>query len=161
MRNLDDVFMGLSNAPFRQRFKLDAGEQRYLAEKGLDLILIHARELVDQRLAPARPRNDGRQTPFRGHPVFVAQHATATCCRGCLAKWHGIASGRPLGVQERERVVEALGRWLRAQPPATAKPVATDTRSAGCGSSISPRTDRFGGRHPRRLDDQQGELRLD
>jgi hypothetical protein len=158
MRNLDDVFIGLSRSPFRQRFKLDAGDQRYLAEKGLDLILIHARELVDRRLAPARPRNDGRQTPFRGYPIFVAQHATATCCRGCLAKWHGIASGRPLVVEERERVVEALSRWLRAQSPAAASQGTAESTPAGCGSPMSPQTDR---RHRRRLDDQQGELRLD
>ena len=158
MRNLDDVFIGLSRSPFRQRFKLDAGDQRYLAEKGLDLILIHARELVDRRLAPARPRNDGRQTPFRGYPIFVAQHATATCCRGCLAKWHGIGSGRPLGVEERERVVEALRRWLGAQSPAAARPRTAETTPAGCDSSMSPQKVR---RHTQRLGDQQGELRLD
>jgi hypothetical protein len=33
---------------------------------------------------------------MRGHPVFIAQHATATCCRGCLAKWHDIPAGRAL-----------------------------------------------------------------
>ena len=55
-----------------------------------------AGELIERRLAPAAPVNDGKQTPYRGHPVFVAQHATATCCRGCLAKWHGIARGHEL-----------------------------------------------------------------
>ena len=26
----------------------------------------------------------------KGHPVFIAQHATASCCRGCLWKWYSI-----------------------------------------------------------------------
>ena len=34
---------------------------------------------------PSRKTTDGK-TPMRGHPVFIAQHATATCCRGCLAQ---------------------------------------------------------------------------
>jgi Domain of unknown function (DUF4186) len=83
--------------------------------KGLAAILEHGRDFVGKRLAPADRGNDGRQTPFRGHPVFIAQHATATCCRSCLAKWHGIARGRLLDEAERAYVVAVLERWLRAQ----------------------------------------------
>ena len=75
----------------------------------------HAREFVQRRLAPADPVRDGKQTPFRGHPVFVAQHATATCCRGCLEKWHGIPKGRALSVAEIEHVLDCLGHWLVEQ----------------------------------------------
>ena len=84
----------------------------YLSDKGLETVLEHARGFVEQRLAPARPANDGRQTPMRGHPVFVAQHATATCCRGCLARWHGIPAGRALSAAEQAHVVAVVGRWL-------------------------------------------------
>jgi predicted Fe-S protein YdhL (DUF1289 family) len=70
--------------------------------------------------------NDGKQTPFRGHPVFIAQHATATCCRSCLAKWHGIAAGRALDDAERQHVVDAIARWLRAQPLPAANAAASD-----------------------------------
>ncbi len=76
-------------------------------------VLADAADFVAQRLAPAQPRNDGKQTPWRGHPVFVAQHATATCCRGCLAKWHAIERGRILTAEEQTHVVAAIGRWLR------------------------------------------------
>jgi len=79
------------------------------------VVLEHARDFVAARLAPAAPRDDGRQTPFRGHPVFVAQHATATCCRGCLAKWHRIERGRDLTAAEQARVVAAIERWLRRE----------------------------------------------
>ncbi len=77
-------------------------------------ILDHARDFIDRRLAAAHPLNDGKQTPMRGHPVFIAQHATATCCRSCLAKWHAIPSGRPLRDEESAYVLAALERWLRA-----------------------------------------------
>lgn len=75
----------------------------------------HARDFVDKRLAPLNPPNDGRQTPFRGHPVFVAQHATATCCRSCLEKWHGIAGDHALDEEEVRHVLAVLERWLRRE----------------------------------------------
>jgi predicted Fe-S protein YdhL (DUF1289 family) len=115
MRALDDVFDALARSDFRRRFRLAARERAYLAEKGLPTVLDHARDFVARRLAPAAPPNDGRQTPFRGHPVFVAQHATATCCRGCLEKWHGIRRGHALGDEERAHVVAALERWLASE----------------------------------------------
>ena len=115
MRDMDEIFARLAGSPFRSRFRLGAKERGYLAAKGLPTVLDHAREFIDQRLAPAAPRNDGRQTPLRGHPAFIAQHATGTCCRSCLAKWHAIPQGRVLDAQEREHVLAVLERWLRAQ----------------------------------------------
>ena len=115
MRALDDVFEALAHSPFRRRFRLGPRERAYLGAKGLPTVLDHARDFVARRLAPAAPPNDGRQTPFRGHPVFVAQHATATCCRGCLEKWHRVPRGRPLDAAEQAHVVAAVERWLRVQ----------------------------------------------
>lgn len=112
MRDLDELFEALGRSQFRRRFRLRGREAVYLREKGLDTVLIHARDFVEKRLAPAEPANDGRQTPMRNHPVFVAQHATATCCRGCLAKWHRIAQGRPLSDREVQYVVDVIRRWL-------------------------------------------------
>ena len=116
MRTLEEVFSKLPRSRFRMRFRLGAKDQAYLREKGLEVVLSHACDFVARRLAPAEPANDGKQTPMRGHPVFVAQHATATCCRSCLAKWHGIAAGVPLGGEEQAHVLAAIERWLRAQP---------------------------------------------
>lgn len=110
-----DVFAALSKSRFRSRFALSPKEWQYLSARSGDVIAEHARKFIDERLSPAAPRNDGRQTPLRGHPVFVAQHATATCCRGCLAKWHGIAAGRQLDAQEQARVVAVILNWLAAQ----------------------------------------------
>ena len=116
MRDLDDLFAALAKSSFRSRFCLGPKEQAYLAEKTLPVILEHGRQFVRERLAPAEPKNDGRQTPMRGHPIFIAQHATATCCRGCLEKWHRIPRGRELTEVEVEYVVAVLTRWLDDHP---------------------------------------------
>jgi hypothetical protein len=118
LRDLDELFARLATSRFRSSQKLSAKDAQYLRDKGLDAVMDHARDFVAQRLAPAHPANDGKQTPWKGHPVFVAQHATACCCRGCLAKWHGIGKGHDLTSEEREHVLAALERWLRAQQSA-------------------------------------------
>jgi len=115
MTDIDELFRALARSAFRQRFHLKAPEAAYLQQKGLETVLGHARDFIDRRLAPPHPPNDGRQTPFRGHPVFVAQHATATCCRSCLQKWHRIPRGRALDQNEREYVLSVLRRWLRVE----------------------------------------------
>jgi Domain of unknown function (DUF4186) len=71
---------------FRQKFHLHARDRAVVELRGMGTIRRHADDLTAKRVAPARPRNDGKQTPYRGHPVFVAQHATATCCRSCLER---------------------------------------------------------------------------
>ena len=115
MRDLDELFAALAQSRFRSSQRLTPRDARYLRDKGLDVVMDHARAFVAQRLAPAQPANDGKQTPWRGHPVFVAQHATACCCRGCLAQWHSIGQGHALSNEEQQHVLAALERWLRAR----------------------------------------------
>jgi hypothetical protein len=115
MRDLDDLFSALRRSKFRRRMRLGAKERAYLEEKTLPVVLEHARRFVAERLAPAEPRKDGRQTPMRGHPVFIAQHATATCCRGCLAKWHYVERQRALTPEQIDYVIGVIERWLREQ----------------------------------------------
>ena len=115
-RPLDELFAALARSKFRSRFRLNAKDAAYLADRGIDAVLEHAESFLRQRLAPAEPENDGRQTPMRGHPAFVAQHATAACCRSCLAKWHRIPAGRTLTEPEIERLLAVMRRWLEAQP---------------------------------------------
>jgi hypothetical protein len=115
MRDLDELFERLGRSPFRRKFRLRVAEREYLDRKGLDVVLSHGADFIEKRLAPANPANDGKQTPMRNHPIFVAQHATATCCRGCLEKWHGIPKGRELASEEKQHVLEAIRRWLRSQ----------------------------------------------
>jgi Domain of unknown function (DUF4186) len=113
-QDFDELFDRLQRSAFRRRFRLQPTERDYLECKGLDVILAHGADFISKRLAPAEPRNDGRQTPMRSHPIFVAQHATATCCRRCLEKWHSIPRGRELAAEERDYVVAVLKRWLMA-----------------------------------------------
>jgi hypothetical protein len=127
---IEQVFARLAGSRFRSRFRLAGDELAYLRSRGIETVLRHAAELIEARLAPAIPEKDGKQTPMRGHPVFLAQHATGTCCRGCLAKWHGLERGRALSVDEQRYVVRVIGRWLEAQeraapptPPAPQLPL--------------------------------------
>ena len=115
MRDVEDVFARLSGSDFRSRIHLHQKERDYLERKGMDVVLKHAADFIEKRLAPAQPVNDGKQTPWRNHPVFVAQHATATCCRTCLEKWHSIPKGRELTVEEKRYAVEVIRRWLSSE----------------------------------------------
>lgn len=116
MRDADELFAALARSQFRSRFRLRGREAAYLQQKGLATVLEHARQFVIERLAPAEPANDGRQTPMKNHPAFIAQHATATCCRGCLQKWHRIPKGRPLTEREIDYIVDIVGQWLQGPP---------------------------------------------
>jgi hypothetical protein len=115
MRDLHELFVALNQSPFRRRFRLRGKELDYFHRKGLKVILEHAADFIEKRLAPAAPANDGRQTPMRHHPVFIAQHATATCCRGCLEKWHAIPKGRALSAEEKRYILAVLKEWLSRQ----------------------------------------------
>jgi hypothetical protein len=113
MRDPDKILARLKSSPFRSRFTLKGRELKYLKEKGIDTVMTHARAFIDERLAPADPPNDGKQTPMRNHPVFIAQHATATCCRNCLMKWHDIpARAHALTDEEIEFVLSLLRKWM-------------------------------------------------
>lgn len=111
----ENLFQRLDNSPFRKKFKLSDKDKDYILQKGMELIRQHAAEFVKSRLAQAYPKNDGKQTPMRGHPVFIAQHATGCCCRSCLFKWHHIPQGRPLTQQEQNYIVEVLLYWIKRQ----------------------------------------------
>lgn len=123
-RNLDELFAALAESSFRRRFRLRGRELEYLRRKGLPTILEHAADFIEKRLAPAAPANDGRQTPMRHHPVFIAQHATATCCRGCLRKWHAIPKGRVLETAEKRYILEVIETWLTREEKSDAAGVA-------------------------------------
>ena len=115
MRDLDELFEALKKSKFRAGFKLSAKDKKYLDQKGLAVILDHAQKFVTERLAPAEPINDGKQTPMKNHPVFTAQHATAVCCRKCLEKWHHIPKYKPLTEEHIQYIINVIKRWLISQ----------------------------------------------
>lgn len=113
--DLTDLFNRLSKSDFRSRFHLTKKDTEYIEAKGLAVIQKHAEDFVAKRLAPANIPNDGKQTPMRGHPVFLAQHATGCCCRGCFFKWHHIPAGRQLTEEEQHYAVSVLMTWIEKQ----------------------------------------------
>lgn len=115
MQDLEHLFAALAKSTFRSGFQLRGKDFTYLQQKDLSVVLDHAEDFIKKRLAPAMIANDGKQTPMRGHPVFVAQHATACCCRGCLQQWHHIPHGRELTLAEQAYIVVVIERWLRDQ----------------------------------------------
>jgi predicted Fe-S protein YdhL (DUF1289 family) len=138
---MDEVFARLAESAFRRRFRLRGDDLAYVRRRGMDTILRHADEMIAARLAPAEPPNDGKQTPMRGHPVFLAQHATGTCCRGCLAKWHRIPKGRELADGERRYVVSVIARWIAEQDRAAP---AEDAADESPSRTPSPSDDQLG-----------------
>ena len=111
----EDLFDRLKKSKFRSSFHLKDKDKQYVLDKGMELIKKHAFDLIDKKLADAFIDNDGRQTPTKGHPVFIAQHATACCCRGCLEKWHHIKAGRTLTEQEKSYIVDILLLWIKKE----------------------------------------------
>ena len=110
-----EILDRLAKSKFRIRFRLRAKELEYINEKGLDTIYSHACDFIRVRVALAEPANDGKQTPMRGHPVFIAQHATATCCRDCIEKWHKFPQHRELTPSEQEYLVSIIIEWINRQ----------------------------------------------
>ncbi len=102
----------LSKSSFRSSFHLKDKELAYLEKNGFKTIEKHAKDFVKKRLAMKNPLNDGKQTPVKGHPVFIAMHATATCCRGCLNKWHKISKDKELSENEQNYIVYIIMAWL-------------------------------------------------
>ena len=115
MASINETLLKLKKSDFRARFHLTEKDKAYIAEKGMDTIRKHAEEFVRTRLAPAYPPNDGKQTPMRGHPVFVAQHACACCCRGCLEKWYRVPQGKELTDIQQEKIVNLLICWIEQE----------------------------------------------
>ena len=113
MHSYEEIAPRLAQSKFRSRFRLGRRELVCIAEKGFPVIEAQCREIIRRRLGPAVIPNDGRQTPWRGHPCFIAQHATGCCCRGCLRKWHGIPEGRALSDEEISAIAELLLGWIR------------------------------------------------
>jgi len=112
LQDIDRRIDALARQPFRARFHLRGRERAEVQLRGMTTIRKHAGEVLAKRVAPAEPVKDGRQTRYRGHPVFVAQHATATCCRTCLERWHRIPKGHALTADEQAYAVDVICRWI-------------------------------------------------
>ena len=115
MQTIEEALNKLEKSKFRSSFHLTKKEKAYLEEKGMDVMRSHAKDFVRQKLAPAEPLNDGKQTPMHGHPIFKAMHATGCCCRGCLNKWYKVPLHQELNEVQQEKIVNLLLAWIDRQ----------------------------------------------
>ena len=109
---MDNIFFRLSQSKFRSRFHLKPKDFEYIDKKGLAVIKSHAVDFVNKHLKDPNTFSDGKQTPMRNHPVFIAQHATATCCRECLFKWHRVEPTHILTKAECDYIVNVIMTWI-------------------------------------------------
>lgn len=121
MPTIEKALENLQKSNFRRKFHLSKKDKIYIQEKGIEEIHKHCTIFVKERLASAHPKNDGKQTPMRGHPVFVAQHACACCCRGCLEKWYHVKQDVELTPIQQEKIVNLLMAWIKKEMQHTTK----------------------------------------
>ena len=105
----------LSKSKFRGSFHLRKYMIDYINKVGLEKIREDAIYFIDNRISATSKVIDGKQTPMKNHPVFIAQHATATCCRNCLYKWHHMPKGRLLTPHEIDFCVELIMTWIKKE----------------------------------------------
>lgn len=115
-KDIAELLDSLEKSKFRGSFHLNRNMKEYIKEKGLDKIKSDAKDLIIKRISDAYPKNDGKQTPIRQvHPVFIAQHATGCCCRGCLERIHGIRKGHKLSEEEIDYIANVIMEWIKRE----------------------------------------------
>lgn len=112
---IKNILDRLSKSKFRGSFHLKDKDILYIEDKGIDKIREHAYDFVTKRLADTSNVTDGKQTPMKGHPVFIAQHATGTCCRSCLEKWHHIRKNKNMTEDDIKYVVDIIMSWIEKE----------------------------------------------
>ena len=112
---IKNILDRLSKSKFRSSFHLKDKDILYIENKGIDKIREHAYDFVTKRLADTSNVTDGKQTPMKGHPVFIAQHATGTCCRSCLEKWHHISKNKNMTEDDIKYVVDIIISWIEKE----------------------------------------------
>jgi len=110
--NWDALKKKLADAGRLETFILGEPEQEYVKSRGIEILRLHAADFVNKRLAPANPKNDGRQTPTKGHPVFIAQHACGCNDRTAVEEFFGYEIGRELTEDEVDIIVDVILRWI-------------------------------------------------
>lgn len=115
MQTIDEALEKLSKSKFRSSFHLKEKDIEYINKVGMEKIRQHAKDFIKTRLAPKYIPNDGKQTPMKGHPVFIAQHACGCCCRGCLNKWYRVNKSTILTETQQEKIVNLLMAWIEKE----------------------------------------------
>lgn len=113
-KEIEELLESLNRTKFRGSFHLNSKMKEYVRDKGYVKIESDAYDLINNRIAPKDIKNDGKQTPMKQvHPVFIAQHATGTCCRGCLERIHHIEKNRELNTEQIDYIVKIIMMWIK------------------------------------------------
>ena len=97
------------------KFTLGEAEVEYIQSRGIDILRLHATDFIQKRIAPAEPKNDGHQTPTKGHPVFIAQHACGCNDRDTVETFFSLKKGKQLSEKEVTLIVDVLISWMHDQ----------------------------------------------
>jgi len=112
---IETKLKALEKSKFRNSFQLRSYMKDYINTKGMDIIEKHCDDFINKNLKIYNKEKDGHQTPTKNHPVFIAQHATATCCRGCIEKWYHIPKEKELNDKEIKSIKAIIMSWINNQ----------------------------------------------
>lgn len=112
---IENKLNSLDNSKFRSSFHLRNYMKEYINNKGIDTIEKHCEDFINKNLKIYNKEKDGHQTPTKNHPVFIAQHATATCCRGCIEKWYHIPKEKELNDKEIKSIKAIIMSWINRE----------------------------------------------
>ena len=112
---INNKLNSLAKSKFRASFHLNKKMIEYIDIKGLELVESHCNDFIDKNLKNYNKEKDGKQAPTKNHPVFVAQHATATCCRSCIEKWYHIPKEKVLQENEIKCIKAMIMEWIKKE----------------------------------------------
>lgn len=120
LSNVDATFEELRKEYIRHHFwhvPIDAAAEYHARKKGRLALLADVKKRVERSVGAKEPVRDGQQTPFEGRAVYYAQHATATCCRKCIAYWHDVPVGTALTKDNVAYFVELITAFIEERMP--------------------------------------------
>ncbi|HEX9944734.1 MAG TPA: DUF4186 family protein [Thermoanaerobaculia bacterium] len=100
---------------------LTAYAVNYARRKGRRNLRLATARQIRKLVGGSRHVREGYQTPREtssgANAIHYAQHATASCCRRCIAEWHGIPEGRALTESEIEYLADLATLYIEARVP--------------------------------------------
>lgn len=125
-RNLQDVqntFAMLKLEKVRHFFwhaRLTQRALNHAKRKGKRGLRDPIKKHLSRAIGPAKPYRDRYQTSMNeDEPTAIpyAQHATATCCRECLERWHGIKQGQQITDADLNYLTELVCLYIEDRIP--------------------------------------------
>ncbi|WP_372655987.1 DUF4186 family protein [Halobacteriovorax sp.] len=110
-----DIFRRLGCSKVCCKFKLKDEQWEYLAKRGFDTILLEGRSLIVKIFNEDSLSHSCKVAPVQTHPIYIALHATGTCCRSSLEKWHKIPKSKELKEKDIFYILLVVKEWIIRQ----------------------------------------------